>query len=91
VLARHCGQARGAFQAYGDVTELGERLKVASQPAAEIEDRERRFTLDGSQQRFDVLADVVIARALRVPAALPKVEKLRDGTCGGRLEARRPG
>jgi len=35
---RHGGQVRGAFQAYGDVTELGERLEVASRPAAEIED-----------------------------------------------------
>ena len=53
---------REAFQAYGDVAELGERLEVP-RPAAEIEDRERRVALDGSQQRFDVLADVVIARA----------------------------
>jgi hypothetical protein len=42
---RHGGQARGAFQAYGDVAELGERLEVASRPAAEIEDRERWVAL----------------------------------------------
>ena len=71
------------------MTELGERREVASRPGTEIDDRERRFTLDGSQQRFDVLADVVIARALRVPAAVPKVGKLRDGTCGGRLITQR--
>ena len=63
VGARHYGQARGAFQTYRDVTEFGERLEVASRPAAKIEYRERRVTLDVSQQRFDVLADVVIARA----------------------------
>lgn len=72
--ARHYGQARGAFQAYRDVTELGERLEVASRPAAKIEDRERRVTLDGSQQRFDVLAAIVIARAfpkiLRTPVVV---------------------
>ena len=62
VEARHYGQARGAFQTYRGVTELGECLEVASRPAAKIEDRERRVTLDGSQQA-DVLADVVIARA----------------------------
>src|SRR3954466_15435025 len=44
--ARHCGQARGAFEAYRDVAERRERLEVASRPAAEIEDRERRFALD---------------------------------------------
>jgi hypothetical protein len=74
VGARHDGQVRGAFQTYRDVTELGERFEVASRPAAEIEDRERRVTLDGSQQRFDVLADVVIARAfpeiLRTPVVV---------------------
>ena len=44
------------------MTEFGERLEVASGPVARIEYRERRVTLDVSQQRFDVLADVVIAR-----------------------------
>jgi hypothetical protein len=32
VCARHGGQARGAFQAYRDVSELGERLEVAPGP-----------------------------------------------------------
>ena len=64
VGARHYCQARRAFQTYRDVTELGERLEVASRSTAKIEDRERWVTLDGSQQRFDVLTDVVSARAL---------------------------
>ena len=46
VGARHFGEARGAFKTYRDVTELGERLEVASRPAAEIEYRERRVALD---------------------------------------------
>ena len=44
------------------MTEFGKHLEVASRPAAKIEYRERRFTLDVLQQRLDVLADVVIAR-----------------------------
>src|SRR6185503_2071621 len=49
VGARHGGEARGAFETYRDVTERGERLEVASRPAAEIEDRERRFAFDRPQ------------------------------------------
>src|SRR3954469_16625661 len=79
VGARHCGQARGAFEAYRDVAERRERLEVASRPAAEIEDRERRFALDRSQQRFDVLADVVIARAFAEILGMPVVVLQRDG------------
>jgi hypothetical protein len=60
------------------VTERGERLEVASRPAAEIEDRERRVALDGSQQRFDVLADVVIARAFPEILGMPVVVFQRE-------------
>jgi hypothetical protein len=38
VGARHYGEALGAFQPNRDVTEFGERLEVASRPAAKIED-----------------------------------------------------
>src|SRR5918999_3186003 len=78
VGARHYGQARGAFQTYGDVTEFGERLEVASGPAAEIEDRERRVTLHGLQQRFDFLTDVVSARALPEIIGTPVVVVQRE-------------
>jgi hypothetical protein len=61
--ARHCGEIRGAFQTYRDVTEVGKHLEVASGPAAEIEYRKPRLTLHVFQHRRDVLADVVIARA----------------------------
>ena len=43
VGTRHYGEVHGAFQTNGDVTEFGERLEVASRPAAKIEDFERRF------------------------------------------------
>jgi len=60
------------------VTEFGERLEVASRPAAKIEYRERRVTLDVSQQRFDVLADVVIARAFSEIFGTPVVVFQRE-------------
>jgi hypothetical protein len=63
VGARHRGEVRGAFQANRDVTAFGKRLEVAPRSAAEIEYREGRFVLNEPQQRCDVLADVVIARA----------------------------
>jgi hypothetical protein len=62
VGARHRGEVRDAFQTYRDVTEFGKHLEVAPGPAAKIEYRETRLTLDVLQQRRDVQADVVIAR-----------------------------
>src|SRR5205814_10520314 len=47
-----------------NVTEFGKHLEVAPGAAAKIEYRERRHAFDVLQQRPDVLADVVIARAL---------------------------
>jgi hypothetical protein len=40
---RHYGEVHRTFQSNRDVTEFGERLEVASRPAAKIEDFERRF------------------------------------------------
>src|ERR1043166_2794364 len=62
--ARHFGKARHPFETDGGVAAPDELLQIAARPAAEIEDRERRLSLDVLQQRGDVLADVVIARAL---------------------------
>src|SRR3989440_3632421 len=62
--AGHGGEARGAFQTYRDVAEFGKGLEVTPGPAAKIEYRETPFTLDVSQHRRDVLADVVMPRAL---------------------------
>src|ERR1700676_4123040 len=61
--ACHRGEMRGAFQAYRDVAQFGKHFEVAAGPAAEIQYRIRRFTLDALQQGRDVLADVVVARA----------------------------
>jgi hypothetical protein len=47
------------------VTEPGKRLEIAPRPAAKIEYRGWGFALNVFQQRRDVLADVVIARASR--------------------------
>ena len=60
---RHFNEVCGAFQIYCDVAQFRKHLEVAPRPAAEIEYRERRLTLDVLQQRRDVLADVVMVRA----------------------------
>src|SRR6266849_5146605 len=61
--ARHHNEMRGAFQTDRDVAEIGKHLEVAAWPAAKIEYRKMRSTLDVLQQPSDVLADVVAARA----------------------------
>jgi urease beta subunit len=63
VGVRHYGEARGALQTDRNVTEFGKHLEVAPGPATKIEYRERRLVIDVLQQRRDVLANVVIARA----------------------------
>jgi hypothetical protein len=54
----------GTLQTYSYVTEFRKHLEVATGPAAKIQNRKRRFTLDPLQQRSDVLFNVVIASAL---------------------------
>src|SRR5436190_23358138 len=56
-------ERRRALDADRIVAELAKRREVASRSASEIEDRERRGAFDPRQQRLDVLADIVIARA----------------------------
>ena len=73
----HRSKARGAFQTDRDVPERGKRHEVAPRPAAEVEDRERRLALNESQQRRDVLADVVIARAAPELLGMPVVMSQR--------------
>ena len=64
--SRRCFSRRPAFQAgRGSATT---KLRAPTTTgvklsAAKIEYREQRLTLDGLQQRLDVLADVVVARA----------------------------
>ena len=69
--ARHRHERRRALQPDRAVTELRERRQVAPGAAAEVENRERRRSGDVLQQRRDVLADIVIARAL------PEVLRMR--------------
>src|SRR6266852_1455356 len=79
VGARHRGGVWGALQTNRDMTAFGKRLEVASRPAAEIEYREGRFALNESQQRRDVLADVVIARPCPKILGTPVVVFQREG------------
>ena len=52
----------GAFQTDRIVASFDERVKIAPGPAAEVEYCKRGLALDVLQQRFNVLADVVMAR-----------------------------
>jgi hypothetical protein len=69
---------RGALQTNRDMTAFGKRLEVASWPAAKIEYHEGRFALNDSQQRRDILADVVIARPLPKLVGTPVVVFQRE-------------
>ena len=46
VGARHHGEMSGTLQTYSYVTEFRKHLEVATGPAAKIQYRKRRFTLD---------------------------------------------
>jgi hypothetical protein len=61
-----------------DITAFGKRLEVASGPAAEIEYHEGRFALNESQQRRDILADVVITRPFPKLLSTPVVVFQRE-------------
>src|SRR5207247_8967560 len=63
VGARHCCKPRCTFKAGGVVSECLECLEITSRPAPEVKQLKRRWRLDVLQQRGDVLADVMIARA----------------------------
>jgi hypothetical protein len=60
------------------MTAFGKRLEVAPGPAAEIQYCEGRFVLNESQQRSNVLADVVIARPLPEILGMPVVVFQRE-------------
>ena len=61
-----------------------EGVQVAPGPAAEVQQVEGRWPGHVLQQRGDVLADVVIARAL--PVALGVLLAMRQGACGDVLQ-----
>ena len=60
---RHGDEMLGPFQTDRIMALFDERFEVAPRPAAKVEYCKRRFALDVLQQRFNVLANVVIARA----------------------------
>jgi hypothetical protein len=59
----HGDEMLGAFQTDRIMALFDERFEVAPRPAAKVEYCKRRFALDVPQQRFNVLTNVVIARA----------------------------
>src|SRR5450631_3342666 len=61
--ACHRCKMHGAFQTDGDVTLFRKHLEIAPWSAAKVEYRKWRLSVDILQQRLNVLADVVIARA----------------------------
>ena len=80
ICARHRGQVRRAFHAHRDVAQPCESDEVAPWPAAKIQDRERRAGLDVLQQRRNVLAHIMIPRALPERFGVPVV--VPDGQLG---------
>src|SRR5438034_75359 len=64
LLSRQRREARGAFDADCNMTEVAESLQIATRAATQVENRKGRFAFDGVEQRRDVLTDVVRARAL---------------------------
>jgi hypothetical protein len=80
VAARHGRELRCALQADRAVAELRKGLEVAPRTAAQVQDAQGRRAPHVAQQRRDVLADVVIARALpEVGGPLLVVRERRGG------------
>ncbi|MNZ51874.1 hypothetical protein D3C78_697040 [compost metagenome] len=64
VLTGHLCEFFRTVEADRLVAHTGERLQITTRPAAKVENVERRLALNVPQQGIDVLADIVIARAL---------------------------
>src|SRR5687767_7757825 len=60
---RHLDKANSAFETYRHMATRDKRFQVTPRAATEVEDSERRFALDVTQQCVDVLTDIVIASA----------------------------
>src|SRR5262249_25659545 len=71
-LARHLGEARAAVEADGHVSAPRELREIATRAAAEVEDA-MRANRKCSEERVDVLRDVVIARPLPERIGVPLV------------------
>ena len=63
---RHGHELGAAVEPDDHVAEIAEGYEIAPGAAAEVEDAIRRDTRDGSEQRLDVLADVVIPGAVAI-------------------------
>jgi len=63
-LTRHLHKGLGTIKSYGVMTQRAKRAQIAPRPAAQIKDLPGRRRLNVPQQRLDVLADIVILRAL---------------------------
>src|ERR1700736_3876105 len=61
--SRHGDEIPGAFQTDRTMASFDERFKIAPRPAAKVEYCKRGLAFDVLQQGFNVLADVVMARA----------------------------
>lgn len=59
LAARHRDELRRTFQPNRGVTEFGEGLEIPTRSAAQVEDGSGRSRLDATEQRRNVLADVV--------------------------------
>ena len=67
VCTGHLRELLRAVQAHSRVAHAGKRLQIAPRATAEIENVERRATLDMPQQSVDILADIMIASTFAKP------------------------
>ncbi|MCY1557582.1 hypothetical protein D9M68_944420 [compost metagenome] len=84
VSPRHRRRAGRALQAHGAVAQGLEGVQVAPRTAAEIQQVKGRWPGHVLQQRRDVLAHVVVARAF--PVALGVLFVVRQGARGDMLQ-----
>ena len=59
--ARHLCKIASAFEADGEMTEVGERLEVAAGAATEIQNAKRCGAFNVTEEGTDILGDIVVA------------------------------
>lgn len=69
--ARHLDKLRRTFQADSDMPQLRQRLEIAAWATTEIQNPQLRLADQLTQKRCDILADIVVARALPKISARP--------------------
>ena len=82
--ASHLTEVGGAVEPDRVVTRVGERLDVTTWATPKIEDSIGRGAFDRAQQRFDILGDVVVLRAL--PKGLRASVVVTHGAAGDLVE-----